>query len=266
MEYIAWATDIHLNFLSLDQIRGFIKSLSRQSPDALLLAGDIGEADSVVEYLRMIEDGFKRPIYFVLGNHDFYRGSIVRMRRDVQALTKRSRRLHWLGDSGVIAISERSCLIGCDSWADGRLGDYERSTLMLNDYRLIREFMGCDKSARLDKLHELGDEAASHLRALLPRALDRFRHILVLVHVPPFKGACWHEGRPSDDDFLPHFGCKAVGDVLLEAMQSHPGQRMTVLCGHTHGAGVADILPNLRVRTGGAVYGAPRLQEMLEIL
>ncbi len=266
MKHIAWATDIHLNFLNLDQIRRFIKGLSRESPDALLLAGDIGEVDSVVEYLRMIEEGFQRPIYFVLGNHDFYRGSIVRLRQIVQELAKRSKRLHWLGDSGVVPISERSCLIGCDSWADGRLGDYERSDVLLNDYRLIQEFMGCTRRARLDKLHELGDEAAAHLRGLLPRALDRYRRILVLVHVPPFKEACWHNGSPSDDDFLPHFGCKAVGDVLLDAMQSHPDHRMTVLCGHTHGGGVADILPNLRVLTGAAAYGAPRLQEMLEIL
>ncbi len=266
MKHLAWATDIHLNFLPLDQTGHFIKSLSRSSPDVLLLAGDIGEADSVVEYLRMIEDGFRRPIYFVLGNHDFYRGSIDRTRKEVRALAERSRWLHWLGDSDIVALSEHSCLIGCDSWADGRLGDYERSNVMLNDYRLIREFMGCDKRARLDKLHELGDEAAAHLRGLLPRTLERSRRILVLVHVPPFKEACWHEGRPSDDDFLPHFACKAVGDLLLETMEAHPDHRMTVLCGHTHGGGVADILPNLHVRTGGAAYGAPRLQDMLEIL
>ena len=35
---------------------------------------------------------------------------------------------------------------------------------------------------------------------------------------------------------------------------------MTVLCGHTHSAGIAKILPNLEVRTGAAEYGRPELQ------
>jgi hypothetical protein len=38
---------------------------------------------------------------------------------------------------------------------------------------------------------------------------------------------------------------------------------MTVLCGHTHGAGRAQLLPNLEVKTGGADYGWPNLQEPL---
>jgi len=37
-----------------------------------------------------------------------------------------------------------------------------------------------------------------------------------------------------------------------------------VLCGHTHGAGEAEILPNLRVLTAGARYGAPVVQRALE--
>ena len=83
--------------------------------------------------------------------------------------------------------------------------------------------------------------------------------------MPPFREACWHEGRISDDDWLPHFTCKAVGDVLSEAMRARPDRQMTVLCGHTHGAGEAEILPNLRVSTGGAVYGEPEVQRVFEV-
>jgi hypothetical protein len=87
----------------------------------------------------------------------------------------------------------------------------------------------------------------------------------VATHVPPFKEACWHEGRISNDDWLPRFTCKAVGDLLREAALQRPDRRIDVLCGHTHGAGVAEILPNLIVRTGGAEYGRPELQDVLEI-
>ena len=79
----------------------------------------------------------------------------------------------------------------------------------------------------------------------------------MLTHVPPFREACWHRGQISDDDWLPHFACRAVGEVLVEAMAAHPECEMTVLCGHTHSPGEAQVLPNLRVLTGGAEYGRP---------
>ena len=47
-------------------------------------------------------------------------------------------------------------------------------------------------------------------------------------------------------------------------MTSRPDRQMTVLCGHTHGA-EAQVLPNLRVLTGGAEYGEPKVQRVLEV-
>lgn len=69
----------------------------------------------------------------------------------------------------------------------------------------------------------------------------------------------------SDDNWAPHFVCQAMGEVLLEFMLQHPSKRMTVLCGHTHSSGHAHILDNLQVFTGDAKYGAPVVQQVLEI-
>ena len=48
---LLWMTDIHLNFLEADAIARFFKRLAKKSPDTILIAGDIGEADSVFGYL-----------------------------------------------------------------------------------------------------------------------------------------------------------------------------------------------------------------------
>jgi hypothetical protein len=56
-----------------------------------------------------------------------------------------------------------------------------------------------------------------------------------------------------------------VGDALREAMARRPEKRMTVLCGHTHQPADVAVLPNLHVRTGGAEYGRPVLQQLLEV-
>jgi hypothetical protein len=48
-------------------------------------------------------------------------------------------------------------------------------------------------------------------------------------------------------------------------MAAHPDRQLTVLCGHTHGSGECRILPNLKVNTGGAVYGKPEVQQIIEV-
>ncbi len=258
-----WLTDIHLNFVDLGKVEEFCRRIAGKEPDGLLLGGDIGEAQNVTTYLRLLEDQLECPIFFVLGNHDFYNGSISEVRQEIKTLVEHSQGLCWLSDAGVVPLTERICLIGHDAWADGRLGDYERSQVELNDYLHIEEFAGLDREKRLEKLHELGDAAADYFRQVLPRALKRFRHVVVLIHVPPFAEACWHEGRTSDENYLPHFSCKSVGKILEETMRQFPDCEMTVLCGHTHGSGEAEILPNLLVKTGGATYGEPQVQEVM---
>jgi hypothetical protein len=263
MKRLAWLTDIHLNFLLQAELHAFFASLPRA--DAFAITGDIGEAHDVVAHLRSFSE--LGPVYFVLGNHDFYRGSIDGVRAAVREMCHGVPNLRWMPDAGVVELTESTCLVGHDGWGDGRLGDYQGSDVMLNDFALIGDFGGFyeDTAERLARLHALGDEAAAHFRGVLPDSLARFRHVIVLTHVPPFRESCWHEGAVSDDSWLPFLTCKVVGDTLGDAMGAAPDRQMTVLCGHTHGSGEAQILPNLRVLTGGAVYGKPHVQQVLEV-
>jgi len=263
MNKIAWLTDIHLNFLNELQIEEFCQTISASNADAVLIGGDISEAPQLEAHLRLLEKHLRQPIYFVLGNHDFYRGSIQSVRRTAERISESSNQLKWLSNMEVVELTEQTGLLGHDTWADGRSGAGAKSPIFLNDFMLIKELR---KSRNLFKtLGELGDEAAAYLKQQLPAALARFQHLIVLVHVPPFIESCWHEGEISGDDWLPHFTCRAVGDTLRQIMNENPEKKMTVLCGHTHSSGTAQILSNLLVKTGAAKYGKPRVQEILTI-
>ncbi|MCE9544886.1 MAG: metallophosphoesterase [Planctomycetia bacterium] len=264
-----WLTDIHLNFLSPQETDVFLEDLAAARPDAVLLGGDIGEARNVIGQLARIDDVLAVPIYFVLGNHDFYHGSIAGVRRAVDELCRLRPRLHYLTtggvtSGGVVRLAPGVGLIGHDGWADVRVGDYERSLVMMNDYRLIAELANCSKQERLPKLRALGDEAAEHIRQVLPAALAENEHVLLLTHVPPLLAACWYDGRTSDEEWSPHFTCLAVGEACLEIMAGHPERKLTVLCGHTHSPGTCQPLPNMTVLTGGAEYGQPAVQRVFE--
>ena len=264
---LAWCTDIHLNFLEADELTRFCDAIATHpdAPEAVVITGDISEAPGLSEHLAFLERELDRPIYFVLGNHDYYRGSIQSVRAAMRALSSTSRHLRWMPAAGVVRLGTDVALVGHDGWADGRLGDYARSRVLLNDYLHIDELAYLPKGERLLKLNALGDEAAAYFRETLPSALDGYAHVVVATHVPPFSAACVQDGKVSDDDWLPHFSCHAVGEALLEVMARYADRTMTVLCGHTHGEGTAVIRPNLTVHTGHAHYGAPVVQRVLEL-
>jgi predicted phosphohydrolase len=260
-----WLTDIHLDFLSPEARSLFYAGLQRQALDLLLISGDIGLAASVIQFLKEIASAVEVPIYFVIGNHDYWGASIADVRRHVSEECASDPWLRWLPSAGVVELTADIALIGHDGWVDARLGDYARSEVLLTDYFAIDDLRDLSKMDRFAKLNALGDEAALFLESQARRALELRREVLVLTHVPPFREACWHEGKISSEDYLAHFGCKAVGDRLRQVMLEHPDKQMTVLCGHTHGGGSAQILPNLSVRTGASEYENPRLQCVLDL-
>jgi 3',5'-cyclic AMP phosphodiesterase CpdA len=262
---VVWLTDLHLNFVSGAKLLDFRQTLRAARPDAVLLSGDIAEADDVASYLDGLSKSVDCPIYFVLGNHDFYFGSIHEVRTRVAELCARAPNLRYLTMCEPLELTPRIGLVGHDGWADGRVGDYERSTVMMNDYRLIAELAGVGKRERWPLLQSLAQEAADHLRRVLPAALTMYPEVFLVTHVPPLREACWHEGHLSDDEWAPHFVSLTVGEALLDIMRQHPEGKLTVLCGHTHGSGECQPLPNVTILTGGAAYGSPGIVRVFEL-
>src|SRR4051794_13094790 len=83
---LAWLTDIHLNFVGPGNVDALCRSVLDAGAGAVLLTGDVAEAPDLVEQLEGLDDRLGLPVYFVLGNHDFYRGSIARVRAAVEQL------------------------------------------------------------------------------------------------------------------------------------------------------------------------------------
>jgi predicted phosphodiesterase len=262
---VVWLTDIHLNFHTPVGIEKFFGLVRSSKPDVILISGDIGESTRLEWYLRQMETRFGCPIYFVLGNHDYYSSSFDYANGVVSRVCRESDRLCWLTEGKIIELAPDTALVGHDSWADGRLGDYSRSDVMLNDYVAITDLTGLSKEARLRKLNDLGDAAAAYCREWLPRAFDQYPKVFFLTHVPPFRETCWHEGQLTDDNYLPHFASQVVGEALVEIMAARPDCQLTVLCGHTHSPCRINIRDNLLVLAGQAEYGVSQIQQIFEI-
>jgi len=264
---LAWLSDLHLEFVHPRIYGKFVQELQDSKADAFLLGGDIGTSSTVCEYLENLAADLRRPIYFVLGNHDYYGNSVRYVEGRVDEIHRREYNLEWLSRGSYVlpGSSEVIGLIGEGGWADGRNGDVANSKVSVADSSKITDLVCTSMSDRLAKMQELADSAAFYLEGRLISAFRTANKGIMLAHVPPFVESCWHEGELSNDSFLPFFSSKAMGDVLVKTMKRFPQKELLVLCGHTHSPGEAQILPNLRVLTAESCYGQPQIQQIFDL-
>ncbi len=297
---LAWTSDLHLVFLrpaaesNDDTLAQWLEQLAQQSFDALAISGDISEAPQLHEHLTMLESYVQRPIYFVLGNHDYYWSSFGEVLSALQAFTSGSTHLHCLDLMDYIDITSTTALIGHGCWGDGGYGDFQNSQIMLNDWKVIDELrkwqkgpwrLSClkrcgaceeevmklkvvpddlDREEMAEQLRTLGERAAEHIRRVLPLALEAKPNVVLLTHTPPFAPRCVRT-RTSWDWWAPHAGCKAAGDAIEEIMNEHPNHQLLILSGHVHSASCIQVTRNIEQRTAAAQYGDPKIEDLIEL-
>jgi predicted phosphohydrolase len=263
-----WLTDIHVNFLRPRALAAFHAKVAAETPDLLLVTGDIAEAPTVIPALDALATAAKARAYFVLGNHDYYRASIAGVRARV---AREPVQATYLPAVAPVRLSDDTVMVGVDGWGDARCGDLA-SKVQLSDWDLIAEFAPSryDRPARVELLRQLGAQEAAALADQLARVPAETPRVLVLTHVPPFPEACVYDGKISEPAYLPWFTCIATGEIVLDHARAHPERQLVVLCGHCHGLAEHRPLPNLEVRTGGWPagvdgYGHPVVQATLDV-
>ncbi len=255
-----WATDIHLDHAGAGARATFLGALRQIVAKAVIVTGDISLASRFADDLVEIAGAARCPVYYLLGNHDHYGAAIGNVRDRAATLAEQRPDIQWLPPAGVVMLADGTALVGVDGWADGRVGDALTTPLVLNDDRLIAELAAQgSRRAKLAVKQALADADAARLATLLDRAGAVATSLLVATHVPPFVEALPTRGRLANPAWQPLLVCGATGDTLRRFATAHPRHDITVLAGHTHAEWSAELAANLRVRVGGARYGAPRV-------
>ena len=106
----------------------------RNDADVVVLAGDIARPRESAEWALK----FDKPVLYVLGNHEFYGGSIEGTADELKRLCAGSN-VHVLDDDEVEIDGVR--FLGSTLWTDfGLLGDVAKGTAMVGARNLMRDF------------------------------------------------------------------------------------------------------------------------------
>lgn len=265
MSNLAWVTDVHLNFLMPEERVVFYQTFKHHDIDAVLITGDIAEAPSLRALLTEFSCYINKPIYFVLGNHDYYRDSVENVHKLVLDLCEKNNLLHWLGKPELITLGDKEILIGLDGWADARYGNFANSPIRFNDSYLIKDLRLAQNSADLQRrMQKLADSDVENFSKILYTALTYHpKKIIIATHIPPFAECCRYYGSPTHPYWHPFLSSKATGDILSQTARQYPQTQFLVLCGHTHMAYRTKI-KNIEVWVGKAEYANPELQDIIK--
>jgi len=270
MPNYAWATDIHLDFLKEDTQRliAFAESLIKRNPTGIFLTGDLSVAPQLVYHLSAIERVVQRPVYFVLGNHDFFGGQVEEVRKRMRELSNMSGFLRYMPTMPYYALTPSTAVVGHDGWYDAHYGDWQGSSFTMVDWKAIHDFrqVNGNKATIVAQSRKMAHEGVLHVQEGIKKAARYHKNIVILTHFPPFAESHIHQGELGDIHAMPWFTSKMMGDMLRAASAAYPGHTFTVLAGHTHGKYEGKITSNLRVLVGGAEYDRPELQGLVEVL
>ena len=271
---LCWCTDTHLNFLTDEEVIKFALSVREQllmptpdeDPAGVLITGDISEAPHLVHHLSILEKIIQMPIYFVLGNHDYYRSSFDAVKSTMEELTAKSKFLKWLPCCDVISLTPETALVGHDGWYDMLNGSWQQSNFYMIDWKIIHDYVPLTTAgARAAFSAKRTQLAADHIETSMRKALETHKHVVVLTHVPPYKIAAQYQGRPTDKFYLPFFSNKLVGEAIDRVMVDNPDKSATVLAGHTHDPYRGAVSHNTNVMIGAAQYKYPRVETYLYV-
>lgn len=270
MYKLGWATDIHFDHADQKAKDRFIQQVKDAECTSLVITGDIGEGPTARDYLEYIFREVSIPVYYVFGNHDFYRSGIIQVRSKIinsESKFKYYPKPIYLTINPGIVLDENTYLVGHDGWYDTRAGDYRRSNVVMSDFYIIEELKNKypGNLAEISRVcKRLAKESVDHFKEhLTSELLTKYEKIFIATHVPPFNEAATYRGKPSDRNWAPWFVNTKLGDYLLDLAEDNPKNKFLVLCGHSHGGSTCEITNNLTIITGEAQYGFPKLKMVL---
>jgi len=258
-----WYSDLHLNFLSEKKLTLFIDSIISRNPDLVWLTGDITTGKKLIEHLELLVNRLPFPIYFIIGNHDYWGSSIEQTHENIRELVKKyPGRLFWVSDKLSLPFSESTVLIGNEGWYDAMLG-WPRHLVFTWDWFHISNFraLGCCK--RITSFQKVAADFTSKMRESLLSALNTHDHVYAMTHIPPWAEATHDVGTFFGWFWLPYNVSVKMGMMFKEVMEQFPNKKLTVLCGHTHSKKSVQISGNINCHVAGAdMY---RLDNLIEL-
>lgn len=257
-KYLCYS-DTHFNFTFPWTRYDFINKIKEENPAGLILSGDISCGLTIHDMLVFLAKKLEYiPIYYVLGNHDYYSTSIGSITNSLQNLHVKYPNLLWLTKQDIIPLNDKVALIGDDGWYDVRLGNpiylhYNLDWIMISEFRKLSSF-----EEKIQYGRRLAEESTERLKIKLERALREYQTVYIITHMPPYEEACRGKGTDTEEFWLSYNVNFTMGKMIENVMNNRDTQNVVVIAGHSHVPAIVQVAHNIECLVqSGKYYGSP---------
>jgi predicted MPP superfamily phosphohydrolase len=213
VESLTWLTDLHLEFCSHRTRDRFYHSINQAPGEIVIITGDLSAGPHRLAQYTELAEQIRKPVYFVLGNHDRYGTTFANAEAVVERVTTLFSHMVRLDGSQVIPLNKSVALVGVDGWADGLGGEGPATKARINDFYQILDFATEPEPQVFRQMKERARKYSQALKPSLIKALKQYQTTIIATHVPPYERAAWHEGP----DYQPFFSSPTMGNMIKAA-------------------------------------------------
>jgi predicted phosphohydrolase len=217
-----------------------------------------------------MEEIIQKPIYYILGNHDFYGSSISEVKQQLKHINNISTYLKCCSEVESYSLTHNTVIVGHENWSDMGYRFSGDDGIRMSDWDLIQEFDSVSRNKFLETnklmkqvntiLTPLAIQAMKHIEKGINKAVKNNKHVVILLHVPPFLEL--HKETSAKTTW---YVSKIMGDMLLTVADRNPGVRFTILSGHSHNDATFQARPNMICHTAEATYRYPTINGVITI-
>jgi predicted MPP superfamily phosphohydrolase len=266
-ENYVWLSDTHFDHTGDPGVIALAEEIVKVNPTGIFVTGDIATSDKFVYYLSALEKITQRPIYFVLGNHDYYGSSFENTEKKAINVSSISTHIKYLGNVSYMNIGQQTAVLGVDGWYDALNGSWRtaQQTAKLSDWTLIGDFVKCKSMESIVALSKKrANEQVTSLMAKIKAATRYAKNLIILTHVPPVQ-MCDQVTTLDINTLVPFFTCRMLDDLMMQAAASYQNKSFMVLAGHTHLSGTSKPANNLMYMTPTIEYGHPVISRIVQV-
>src|SRR5258708_1792452 len=258
-----WISDTHL--LPWQRYK-FLSCILDIRPQGVFLTGDISHSGfTLIDDLEFIAKRIGRPLYFTMGNHDFWFSSFEKVSNQLTSICKKYPNLVWIDRAGVVPLNDEAALIGQMGWYSADQGNpeyikYTFDWFMIEDFRKLKTW-----NQRFELFRELAKKDAEKLANKLEEAIETYKTVYALTHFGGWPEGSRHNSIISEEFWKPYNTNSYLGPALEKVMEKHKKRRLYLFSGHVHSAATLHINRCIEARVGRGSYHKLSEEEILYI-
>lgn len=220
-----------MNRLSHVEYHALLHKVCQAHATRVWITGDIGDPSNNWKFLNELLEAVNRSVYFLLGNHDFYQGTISQARQKAAKICQQHSNAFYLHECEGFMM-DGHLVLGVDGWANTDKTSLHGTTW---DSEQIFDLQNLSIEQLQQVMNQFAEEDTALLLKKCRQSLSSSIHsVCIFTHIPPVDARLGSGKTRAMQEMRTVFYSEALSKGLHELTKYYPKVNFQVFSGHLH--------------------------------